>query len=192
MAAGLNMFVVNASTPAQIFHLLRRQCHALYRKPLIVFSPKYLLRYAECKSSKQDLIEGGFLEIIEDEIEDKTTDTMVFCTGKIYYALKSEEKTRNWDAFACIRIEQVYPLHTDKVKSILNKYPNLKKILWVQEEPKNMGAWSHIRDELEAISGISPTYVGSDRLATPAMGTFTAYQERLKSIYDQFEQEIRG
>ena len=104
MAADLNMFVVTPSTPAQIFHLLRRQCHAPYRKPLVVFTPKSLLRSPVCKSSRKELVEGHFQEIIEDEIENKNTEIIVFCTGKVYYSLKAEEISRGWEPFACIRL----------------------------------------------------------------------------------------
>ena len=147
MCAKNNMQIVNCTTPANFYHVLRRQLKRDYRKPLIVFTPKSLLRHPKCVSSFKDLTEGNFQGIIDDITDSKIIDKLVLCSGKIYYDLldrRDKELVRN---IAIVRIEQLYPFDKEGIKEIIKKY-NAKTISWVQEEPENMGAWTFILSEL--------------------------------------------
>ena len=147
MCAKNNMQIVNCTTPANFYHVLRRQLKRDYRKPLIVFTPKSLLRHPKCVSSFKDLTEGNFQAIIDDITDSKVIDKLVLCSGKIYYDLldrRDKELVRN---IAIVRIEQLYPFDKEGIKEIIKKY-NAKTISWVQEEPENMGAWTFILSEL--------------------------------------------
>ncbi len=191
-AADLNIFVANPSTPAQLFHLLRRQVQMKFRKPLIVMSPKMLLRYPACRSSRASLSQGGFEEILVSGSKNTDARKVALVSGKMYYSLQAEAEKRGWKPFPCLRVEQLYPLHKQKLQNALAQYPNLEQLVWIQEEPKNMGAWSYIADELEEALGRKPLFVGSPKSASPAVGTHAAYEQRMKSIFDQFEQVIEG
>ena len=147
MCAKNNMQIVNCTTPANFYHVLRRQLKREYRKPLIIFTPKSLLRHPKCVSSISDLATGKFQGIIDDTIDLKFIDTLVLCSGKIYYELlerREKEKRKN---IAIIRLEQLYPLDRLGLDKMINKY-NYKSVFWVQEEPENMGAWTFILAEL--------------------------------------------
>ena len=142
-----NMEVVNCTTPANFFHLLRRQMIRSYRKPLIVFTPKSLLRHPSCKSKIKDFTSGSFQTIIDDNIPATNIDNLVLCSGKIFYDLKKKREDIQSANYAIVRLEQLYPLDFSKIKKIINKY-NPKKIIWVQEEPENMGPWTYILSNL--------------------------------------------
>lgn len=145
MAAENNMFVVDITTPANFFHVLRRQVVADYRKPLIVFSPKSLLRHPEVVSTMDEIANGEFQEIIDDvTVDPKKVTKLVFCTGKFYYELKKHRDDIKDEKTALVRIEQLYPIDEAKVKAIMDKYKNHKELIWTQEEPENMGAWGYI------------------------------------------------
>ena len=142
--ADLNMQIVNTSTPANHFHLLRRQMIREFRKPLVVFSPKMLLRYPAATSSLAELASGSFQEVLDDPTANiKTVDTVVLCSGKFYYELKVKAEELGVKNMAFVRVEQLYPLPQIQIDAILAKY-KAKNILWAQEEPSNMGAWTHI------------------------------------------------
>ncbi|TXE12723.1 2-oxoglutarate dehydrogenase E1 component [Seonamhaeicola algicola] len=151
LCANDNMIVADCTTPANFFHLLRRQMKRDYRKPLIVFTPKSLLRHPKAVSSIKALANGSFQEVIDDTITPETVKKMVFCTGKFYYELLEEREAQNRNDVAIVRIEQLFPLHTNKIQSIINRYPNVEKYVWAQEEPKNMGAWGHIAQRLNLV-----------------------------------------
>tara|TARA_B110000305_G_C19456265_1_gene651134 strand:- start:1459 stop:4164 length:2706 start_codon:yes stop_codon:yes gene_type:complete len=144
MCAQDNMQIANCTTPANFFHVLRRQLKRDFRKPLVVFTPKSLLRHPKCISTLEDLSTGTFQELIDDPtaIADKV-EKVAICSGKIYYELETQKLERGQENIAIIRLEQLYPLPVDQIEKILKKYC-AKKIMWVQEEPANMGAWSHI------------------------------------------------
>ena len=152
LAAHNNMQITNCTTPANLFHLLRRQQKRDFRVPLIEFTPKSLLRHPKCVSDLNELSTGGFQEVIDDsEVDVTEVKRVVFCTGKIYYDLlqrKEEYKARD---IALVRIEQLYPFPKKQVLDIIAKYQNTIKWLWVQEEPQNMGAWNFIRDQINEI-----------------------------------------
>ncbi len=145
LAAENNMFIVDITTPANFFHALRRQVVTNYRKPLVVFSPKSLLRHPEVVSTMDEIANGEFQEIIDDATADpKKVTKLVFCTGKIYYELKKHREELGDDKTALVRIEQLYPINEEKLEAIIKKYKNQKQLIWAQEEPENMGAWGYI------------------------------------------------
>ncbi len=143
LCADHNIQVCNPTTPAQIFHLLRRQLIRPYRKPLIIMSPKSLLRHKSAVSTLEDLTEGEFLAIIPEQnaVTPKKISRLILCSGKVYYDLLEARNTDELDHIAIIRIEQLYPFPSDLFKTEINKYPNLEHMIWCQEEPKNQGAW---------------------------------------------------
>ncbi|MBQ0148688.1 MAG: 2-oxoglutarate dehydrogenase E1 component [Flavobacteriaceae bacterium] len=139
-----NMFVANITTPANFFHALRRQVVTDYRKPLVVMSPKSLLRHAQAVSSLEDFTTGSFQEIIEDTFVDpKKAKKLVFCSGKIYYELAKKREELGDTTTAIVRIEQLYPIQEGRLEGIVAKYGKAE-LIWAQEEPENMGAWSYI------------------------------------------------
>src|SRR5690606_26490651 len=147
LCAENNMSVANVTTPANYFHLLRRQLHWPFRKPLIVFTPKKLLRYPKCISSLDDMATGAFSEVIDDPAVKNVgkIDTFVMCSGKIYYdTLEAFEEHGHPDNIALIRVEQIYPFPQNQIDALVKKYKNSKNFIWLQEEPENMGAWSFI------------------------------------------------
>ena len=148
MCAGNNMFVANITTPANFFHALRRQVVTDYRKPLIVMSPKSLLRHPAAVSKLEDFSKGSFQEIIDDvTVDAKKVKKVVFCSGKIYYELDKKRQELGDKETAIVRLEQLYPLNEEKVDAIISQYGNAE-LVWAQEEPENMGAWTYILRKL--------------------------------------------
>jgi len=143
MCANENMFIADCTTPANFFHLLRRQMKTTFRKPLIVFTPKSLLRHPLVVSSVDEFATGTFQETIDDAtVDKKAVKTLVFCTGKFYYDLLAERETNGRSDVALVRIEQLFPLPVEQLKAIIDSYPNADDYVWAQEEPRNMGAYS--------------------------------------------------
>ncbi|NIV18825.1 MAG: 2-oxoglutarate dehydrogenase E1 component, partial [Woeseiaceae bacterium] len=152
LCAEQNMQVCIPSTPAQMFHMIRRQMLRAYRKPLIVMTPKSLLRHKFSVSPLGDLSTGQFELIIEDAptLDKSNVSRVVFCSGKIFYDLVESRELHNVTNTALVRIEQLYPFPVDRYAEILASYPNATDIVWCQEEPKNQGAWYQIRHRLQA------------------------------------------
>ena len=145
MCAHENMFVADCTTPANFYHLLRRQMKTNFRKPLIVFTPKSLLRHPSVVSSLDELANGSFQEVLDDPNVDKNAvKSLVFCTGKFYYDLVAEREANGRNDVAFVRIEQLFPLPVEQLKEIIASYPNVDDYVWAQEEPKNMGAYSYM------------------------------------------------
>jgi 2-oxoglutarate dehydrogenase E1 component len=146
LCAEENMYVSNPSTPAQYFHLLRRHIKHYIKKPLVVFTPKSLLRHPDAKSSKEEFLSGKFNEIIDDiSVNDKSKiKKVILCSGKVFYELIKYKEQNKINDTAIVRLEQYYPFSDNQVKSVLQSYSNAKKIVWVQEEPRNMGAWNFL------------------------------------------------
>ncbi|WP_026978573.1 2-oxoglutarate dehydrogenase E1 component [Flavobacterium tegetincola] len=143
MGATDNMFIADCTTPANFFHLLRRQMKTTFRKPLIVFTPKSLLRHPSVVSTVDEFANGSFQEVLDDPIADKKlVKSLVFCTGKFYYDLVAEREANGRTDVAFIRIEQLFPLPVEQLKAVIASYPNADDYVWAQEEPKNMGAYS--------------------------------------------------
>lgn len=176
-----NMTVADCTTPANIFHLLRRQMKRDFRKPLIVFTPKSLLRHPKAVSSLNELVNEQFKEVIDDTINPEHVKRLVFCTGKFYYDLLAEREKLNREDVALVRIEQLFPLHLDKIQQVINRYPNVKEYFWAQEEPKNMGAWSFMsqRMDLVKLNVISRPYN-----SVPAPGSNTRDKQRQQRVID--------
>ena len=175
-----NIQVVNTSTPANHFHLLRRQLVRPFRKPLVVFSPKLLLRYPAATSTLEDMASGSFREVIDDpNAKAGSVDTLVFCSGKFYYEMKEKAAEMGVDNMAFVRVEQLYPLPQKQIDAIVAKY-NAKNVVWAQEEPANMGAWTYIAMNLRHIPFIGITRPAS---AAAAEGSKKLHERRLKKLY---------
>ena len=176
-----NMTVANCTTPANFYHLLRRQMKRNYRKPLIVFTPKSLLRHPKAVNSIEDLATGEFQEVIDDSLNPSKVTKLVFCMGKFYYDLLAEREILEREDVALVRIEQLFPLHLEKIQRVIDRYPAVKKYIWAQEEPRNMGAWSFMLERLELVK----LNVRSRKYyAVPAAGSSTRFKKRHKAVID--------
>ena len=171
------MQIVVPTTPAQIFHLLRRQTIRDVRKPLIVFSPKSLLRHKLAVSTLEELAGGTFQTVIDelDDLDKKQVTRLVMCSGKVYYELLEKRREQELDDVAIIRIEQLYPYDEEAVNAILASYPNLKEVRWCQEEPKNQGAWYNCQHRFyQSCRMVNPAieleFAGRKPSASPAAG----------------------
>jgi 2-oxoglutarate dehydrogenase E1 component len=175
LCAQQNIQVCVPSTPAQIFHLLRRQMLRPYRKPLIVMTPKSLLRHKMAVSTVDDLVNGQWLNVIdEQQLPDKSKiKKMILCCGKVYYDLLSAREVQQIEDTAIVRIEQLYPFPEDELKAILAQYPQLNELVWCQEEPQNQGAWFTSQHHMLACLHPSQTlcYAGRAFAAAPAVGS---------------------
>ena len=179
--ADTNMQVVNTSTPANHFHLLRRQLKRDFRKPLVVFSPKALLRHPSAVSSLDEMAKGSFKEVIDDASATAATiDTVVFCSGKFYYEMKEKANEMGVDNMAFVRVEQLYPVPTAQIDGIIAKYAGAKNIVWAQEEPSNMGAWTHMAMSLRHIPFIG---ICRNSTAAAAEGSKKLHEKRLKQLF---------
>ncbi|HEY1039928.1 MAG TPA: 2-oxoglutarate dehydrogenase E1 component [Bacteroidia bacterium] len=180
MCAKNNMQVINATTPAQQFHAIRRQLKRDFRKPLICFTPKKLLRYPSCVSKQEDFTKGKFQETIDDPNADaKKVTRVAFCSGKVYYDLIERREKEGADDIAFVRIEQLYPFPHKQVDAILNKYGKAKDLMFVQEEPENAGPWRHVD---HAVRSLNLKYIGRDEGASPATGFSKRHAEENEDI----------
>jgi 2-oxoglutarate dehydrogenase E1 component len=182
-----NMQVANCSTPANLFHLLRRQMKRSFRKPLVVFTPKSLLRHPRCVSSLEELSRGGFREVIDDgEAVAEKTERVILCSGKLYYELLEHRQEKGFDHTAIVRLEQLHPLPEKELRSLEKKYHHAGRWIWAQEEPANMGAWPYLKrqQDILPLSVIARPPSGS-----PASGSskFHAIQQN-KIIEKSFEE----
>jgi 2-oxoglutarate dehydrogenase E1 component len=184
LAGHENMRIANCSTPAQLFHLLRAQAYLSPKKPLILFTPKRLLRDPACISSLNEFSQGSFQEVIDDPTPLKNPRKLFFCSGKIFYDLLQERKNRGASDIALVRIEQFYPFPEAKIEQILQKYQASAKIYWIQEEHSNMGAWEYMRPFFNQLLGVKEAvqYIGRDRSASPAAGSHALHKKQLGEI----------
>jgi 2-oxoglutarate dehydrogenase E1 component len=170
-----NIQVCNLTTPAQLFHVLRRQVLRLYRKPLIIMSPKSLLRHPLATSTIEDFTSGKFQRIIRDDAKQDPSKVrrVLLCTGKVYYDLWTARQERHVDDVGIIRIEQLYPLRKDELMGVLGVYRKGTEVVWVQEEPRNMGAWPYINRQLpgELLGRYPWSCVTREKSASPAAGS---------------------
>ena len=178
MCAKYNMQIVNCTTPANFYHVMRRQLKREYRKPLVVFTPKSLLRHPKCVSSITDLADGKFEGIIDDTIAPKSVDRLVLCSGKIYYELLDRREKEAAENVALVRVEQLFPLDKQGIIELVEKY-NAKELVWVQEEPENMGAWTFILSELRTLGIDVIAREASAATATGSSKTSAAEQNEL-------------
>ncbi len=186
LCAKNNMYVANCTTPSNLFHILRRQIVTDFRKPLILFTPKSLLRHPKVISTKKDLVAGTFLPIIDDNINTKKVKSLVFCSGKFYYDLVDFRDKNNIDNVALVRIEQLFPLPVDEIVSLVNKYET-EDIVWAQEEPRNMGSWSHLLVHLEIAKSFrvaSRRFYGSPASGSPARFT-KRHNQVIEYVFDK-------
>jgi 2-oxoglutarate dehydrogenase E1 component len=182
LAAENNMRITYPTTPAQLFHLLRGQVMQSARKPLIIFTPKGLLRHPACVSRVSDFTQGTFQEVLDDPSPPqpvKKTRKLVFCSGKIYYDLIAERTKAAADDMAIIRLEMLYPLNLETIRGVIEKYKGFKEFYWVQEEPENMGAWNYVRPILKSLlpKEVALIYVGRQRSAASAVGSHTVHKK---------------
>ncbi|RBP49327.1 2-oxoglutarate dehydrogenase E1 component [Arenicella xantha] len=182
LCAQHNMQVCYPSTPAQMFHMIRRQMVRPYRKPLIVMTPKSLLRHKLSTSTLEELHSGEFQNVIPeiDKLVDKKVQRVVFCTGKVYFDLLEQRRADEIDDIALVRVEQLYPFPRDAVVQELKRYPNADEVVWCQEEPKNQGAWYQIMHHFKACVEDRHTvlYAGREASASPAAGYLAVHREQ--------------
>jgi 2-oxoglutarate dehydrogenase E1 component len=185
LCADDNMQVCNLTTPAQYFHLLRRQIKAAYRKPLVLMTPKSLLRHPHAVSTLSDLSDGAFYPVIDDPLPSEKTTKLLLCSGKIYYQLLQRCREINCKDIAIVRLEQLYPFPKEALHRVLKKHTDTDTWCWVQEEPENMGGWRFVKPYLEEIGGRKISYVGRPAAASPATGFPNLYKQRQAAISDQ-------
>ena len=187
LCARNNMYVADCSTPANFYHLLRRQMKTNFRKPLIVFTPKSLLRDPRVVSPIEDFEKGSFQETFDDEtVEKSDVKTLVFCTGKFYYDITAERENNGRKDVAVVRIEQLFPLPVEQLKAIIAKYPNADDYVWAQEEPRNMGAYSFMLMNFDLVKW---RLASLRAYAAPASGSYTRAKRRhadaIRMVFDK-------
>jgi multifunctional 2-oxoglutarate metabolism enzyme len=186
-----NMSVCNLSSPASLFHGLRRQIHGEVKRPLVIMSPKSLLRHPLAVSDPDEFTSGSFREILGADVEAASgVERVVFCSGKIYYDLlmAARENPEEGNRVALVRCEQLYPFASDAVRAEIARFPESAKVLWAQEESANMGAWSFVRPRFDEIlaalrdAGSRIEYVGRPASASPATGSANVHQREQERI----------
>ncbi len=190
LCAEQNMQVCNVTTPAQYFHLLRRQMARDFRKPLVLMTPKSLLTHPECVSSVDDFSEGTrFQEVIDDASEHRgkrdRISRLIFCSGKVYYDLIDYRRKNELKNAAIIRIEQIYPFHKEGIQAVADLYPNASKWVWCQEEPFNMGAWTFVSPRLQKMTDHRVRYAGRDSAASPSTGSKAVHKNEQKRLIEE-------
>jgi 2-oxoglutarate dehydrogenase E1 component len=187
LCARHNMYVTDCTTPANFYHLLRRQMKTKFRKPLVVFTPKSLLRHPLCVSTREELAKGSFQEVIDDtSVDKKNIKTLVFCTGKFYFDILAERQNLERNDVALVRIEQLFPLPVEQLKAIIASYPNADDFVWAQEEPKNMGAYSFMLMNFDLVKW---RLASLKAYAAPAAGSHTRDRRRhadaIRMVFDK-------
>jgi 2-oxoglutarate dehydrogenase E1 component len=197
LCADNNMQVVQPTTAAQIFHVLRRQMIRLFRKPLVILTPKSLLRNKDAGSPLNDLAKGSFQTVIgeiDDKIDEKKVKRVIACSGRVYYDLLAARKERNQNDVAIIRVEQLYPFPHKAFGAELKKFPNFTELVWAQDEPQNQGAWFQIQHNiLENMSdGQKLAYAGRPASASPAVGYYDKHYAQQKALIDAAFAKLKG
>jgi 2-oxoglutarate dehydrogenase E1 component len=183
LCANYNMDVVQCSTPANFFHVLRRHIKRPYRKPLVLFTPKSLLRHPLCVSQIDQFTETDFSLLIDDSSIDKNqVSHIVLCSGKVYYDLMEQREKKNNTSTAFVRIEQLYPFPFENVKKILQQYEHVQKFTWVQDEPANMGAWAFVSRWLRPMGF---KLISRPLSTSPATGSYILHKQRQQKIFDK-------
>ncbi|MCL4103898.1 UNVERIFIED_CONTAM: hypothetical protein GTU68_034760 [Idotea baltica] len=189
LSAEHNIQICVPTTPAQVFHMLRRQAIRPLRKPLIVMSPKSLLRHKEATSSLEDLAYGHFHNVLDetDDLDKAAVERVIMCSGKLYYELREERRKRDINNIAILRMEQLYPFPEPELLDLLRAYPNLKDAVWAQEEPINQGAWYSSQHHMRRVfqryeERIYLRYVGRDGSAAPAAGYMSLHIEQQEKL----------
>ncbi|MDA0813960.1 MAG: 2-oxoglutarate dehydrogenase E1 component, partial [Verrucomicrobia bacterium] len=190
LCAGKNMQVCNITTPAQYFHVLRRQMRRPFRKPLVIMTPKSLLRHPEAVSYADEFTGNShFMDILDDlQLVDQPNRVtrLIFCSGKVFYDLLEYRNSNKLRNVAIIRIEQLYPFNEELLQQIVARYPRSnKKWVWCQEEPLNMGAWSYIWSRLEKSSKHRVRFAGRERASSPAVGSKAMHVREQRQLIEQ-------
>ena len=180
-----NIQVCNPSTPAQYFHLLRRQARCQSRKPLVILTPKSLLRHPLAVSRLDEIASGHFQEALDDPSAGNSVRRLLLCSGKIYYDLHERRRDLKTSDVAIIRLEQLYPFPAERLREILSISAQAREWFWVQEEPKNMGAWSFVQPHLQPLIGGELGYVGRPAAASPATGYLKLHKEQQAALVQQ-------
>lgn len=178
-----NMQVANCTTPANFFHILRRQLKREFRTPLVIMTPKSLLRHPEAVSTVEELATGRFQEIIAEEGNSKKVKTVVCCSGKLFYELRKARDEKGADDLTIVRMEQLYPFPQKQFDELLGSYPNMENLVWSQEEPENMGAWRFIKTTTSQSSDWK--LVSRHSSASPASGSSKVFETRQAKIIEQ-------
>jgi 2-oxoglutarate dehydrogenase E1 component len=187
MCAEDNMQVCNLTTPAQMFHVLRRQVLRKCRKPLVIMTPKSLLRFRPSFSDRSEFTDGSFQRVIDDpraSAEGEKVTRLLVCAGKVYYDLDEERQRQSRQDVAIVRVEQLHPFPAAALAEVRANYPNVTELVWVQDEPENMGAWFFVRPLLRAMFGQEFRYVGRAASASPATGSNAAHKIERQRILD--------
>ncbi|HTQ98934.1 MAG TPA: 2-oxoglutarate dehydrogenase E1 component [Candidatus Acidoferrum sp.] len=195
LCAQKNMQVCIPTTPAQVFHMLRRQMIRPLRKPLIVMTPKSLLRHKEAVSSLDELANGAFQTVLgeTDALKPKSVKRLILCSGKVYYDLRARRRDRKLEDTAIVRLEQLYPFPEDKLAEVIAPYTNLETVVWCQEEPQNMGAWYSSQHHMLNViwkhkQNLTLCYAGREASASPAAGYGALHNKELEQfLKDAFE-----
>lgn len=183
LCAEFNMQVVNCTTPANYFHVLRRQIHRPFRKPLVVLTPKSLLRHPKCISPLSEFAAGKFMEVIDDSAHaHNKISKVIFCSGKVYYDLDEYRRQNKITGTAIIRVEQLYPLPFNIIQSLIKRYSKNTQFLWVQEEPENMGAWTYM---LRYFRSFPIQLVSRSESASPATGSHKQHEKEQKELIEK-------
>jgi 2-oxoglutarate dehydrogenase E1 component len=185
LAAGNNIQVCNVTTPAQYFHVLRRQVKMSCRKPLIIMTPKSLLRHPKVTSEVGELAEGGFQEVLDDSCNPDKVKRVLFCSGKVYYDLVARREETGRTDSAIIRVEMLYPFPDREIGDCIEKYTGADSMIWVQEEHKNSGAWQYMRERFSShLPQIDLQYIGRQESASSATGLFRQFQAEQKKLIE--------
>ncbi len=185
LAADDNIQICNVTTPSQYFHLLRRQVKLSCRKPLIIMTPKSLLRHPKVISAVTDLVDGSFQEVLDDSCDPAKVDRLLLCSGKVYYDLLAQREATGRDNVALIRIELLYPFPERSLGACLEKYKQAGNVIWIQEEHRNTGAWAYMSERFSLhFPQINLKYLGRDQSASSATGSFKQYQKEQKNLVE--------
>ncbi len=192
LCAEHNMQVCIPSTPAQVFHMLRRQALRPTRKPLVALTPKSLLRHKLAVSSLEELCDGGFANVIDeiDPIDPEAVDRLVVCSGKVFYDLLERRREAESQNVAIVRLEQLYPFPEDDFGAMVRRYPNLTEVVWCQEEPMNQGAWYSMQHRLRRVAlaqneSLYLVYAGREAFAAPAVGHPHTHTEQQRTLVEE-------
>jgi 2-oxoglutarate dehydrogenase E1 component len=188
LCAGNNIQVAIPTTPAQFFHVLRRQIKQPFRRPLVIFTPKALLRHPLCVSPLADFTRSSFQEVLPAAADPQEIRSILVCAGKVYYDLLERKNRDERKDVALIRIEQFYPLRDDLLRREAEVYRQAETVAWVQEEPENGGGWAFIRPRLRELFGREPLYIGRNEAASPAVGSHRLHnREQEKLVAEAFQ-----
>ncbi len=185
LCAADNIQICNPTTPSQYFHLLRRQAKSKFRKPLVMMTPKSLLRHPEATSALDELAEDSFQTVLDDPDGIKSPETVLFCSGKIYYELSARRRDLENTNIVIVRLEQFYPFPEDQLNTVAKKYSGSKNWYWVQEEPENMGGWQFIKPRLESVTKRILKYIGRKPASSPATGFPLIYRQEQNRIIEE-------